>query len=219
MENVGRLALVAGSSLRNADLPDGDWETLQRHGEAAAYVLPHRIDHVANMRALADAGCDRVLAIGSVGGLRRELGPGTFVCPDDFVALDAAPLTAIEGAAAHRIAGFDPGWRARVVDAFAATGAEPRDGGVYWQSSGPRLETVAEIRQIAAHADVIGMTIASECVIAGEVGLRYAAVCVVDNLANGVGETELTIEELERGRERNRALLVEALSKALPTLY
>ena len=215
---MGRLALVAGSSLRNADLPEGQWQTLQRHGEAAAYVLPHRIDHVANMRALADAGCDRVLAIGSVGGLRRELGPGTLVCPDDFVALDAPPLTALEGAAAHRVAGFDPGWRAQVLAASADAGAELRDGGVYWQSGGPRLETVAEIRQIAEHADVIGMTIASECVIAGDVGLRYAAVCMVDNLANGVGQTELEIEELERGRERNRAVLVRVLSEVLPAL-
>ena len=215
---MGRLALVAGSSLRNADLPDGEWQILQRHGEAAAYVLPHRIDHVANMRALADAGCDRVLAIGSVGGLRRELGPGTFVCPDDFVALDAPPVTSLEGAAAHRVPGFDSGWRSSVLQAFGDAGAEVRDGGVYWQSSGPRLETVAEIRQIAEHADVIGMTIASECVIAGEVGLRYAAVCVVDNLANGVGKTELTIEELERGRERNRSVLVRVLSEVLTAL-
>ena len=81
--------------------------------------------------------------------------------------------------------------------------AEVRDGGVYWQARGPRLETPAEIRLIAAHADVIGMTIASECVVAGELGLRYAAVCVVDNLANGVAESELTIDELEQGRERN----------------
>jgi 5'-methylthioadenosine phosphorylase len=215
---VGRLALVAGSSLRNAGVPDGEWHTLQRHGEAAAYVLPHRIDHIANMRALADAGCDRVLAIGSVGGLRPQLGPGTLVCPDDFVALDAPPLTSLEGAAAHRVPGFDAGWRASVLEAFGAADAEVHDGGVYWQSSGPRLETVAEIRQIAKRADVIGMTIASECVIAGEVGLRYAAVCVVDNLANGVRETELTIEELERGRERNRAVLVRVLSEVLPAL-
>ena len=214
----GRLALVAGSSLRDVDLPDGDWETLQRHGEAAAYVLPHRIDHVANMRALAAAGCDRVLALGSVGALKSELGPGTFVCPDDFVALDAAPLSALEGAAAHRLGGFEPAWRAQVLEAVGDAGAEIHDGGVYWQSSGPRLETVAEIRVIARHADVIGMTIASECVVAGELGLRYAALCVVDNLANGVGETELTIDELERGRARNRATLLEVLSKALPAL-
>jgi 5'-methylthioadenosine phosphorylase len=216
---VGRLALVAGSSLRDAALPEGDWERLQRHGETAAYVLPHRIDHVANMRALADAGCDRVLALGSVGGLRPELGPGTFVCPDDFIALDAEPLTGLEGVTAHRVPAFDSGWRARVVAAFAeADAGAPRDRGVYWQSRGPRLETPAEIRFIAQHADVIGMTIASESVIAGELGLSYAAVCVVDNLANGVGDRELTIAELEHCRERNRALLVEALSGVLPIL-
>jgi 5'-methylthioadenosine phosphorylase len=215
---VGRLALVAGSSLRSAGIPEGDWETLQRHGEAAAYRLPHTIDHVANMRALAAAGCDRVLALGSVGGLRPEVGQGTFVCPDDFVALDAEPLTALEGVAAHRVPGFDREWRASVVEAFTGAGVEVRDGGVYWQAAGPRLETRAEIRLIAQHADVIGMTIGSECSVAGEVGLRYAAICVVDNLANGVGATELTVAELERGRERNRKRLVAALAGALDAL-
>ena len=51
------------------------------------------------------------------------------------------------------------------------------------------------------------MTIASECIVAGELGLRYAAVCVVDNLANGIGELPLTVGELEadRGDERRSA--------------
>ena len=78
---MGRLGLIVGSSLRGERIPAGDWELFQRHGETAAYVLPHRIDHVANLRALSGAGCDRLLAIGSVGGLRPELGPGTIVCP------------------------------------------------------------------------------------------------------------------------------------------
>ena len=34
----------------------------------------------------------------------------------------------------------------------------------------------------------------------GRAGARYAAVCVVDNLANGVGEGQLTVEEFEAGR-------------------
>ena len=71
---------------------------------------------------------------------------------------------------------------------------------------------------IAQHADVIGMTIGSECSVAGELGLRYAAICVVDNLANGVGATELTVAELERGRERNRERLIAALAGALDAL-
>jgi 5'-methylthioadenosine phosphorylase len=215
---VARLALVAGSSLRGAELPAGEWTVLQRHGEATAYVLPDRIDHVANMRTLADAGCDRVLAIGSVGGLREELRPGILVCPDDFIGLDAPPATALEGIAAHRVPGFDSEWRAEIVGAFGAARAELVDGGVYWQATGPRLETAAEIRLVAAHADVIGMTIASECVAAGELGLRYAAVCVVDNLANGVGEAPLTIPELEAGRVANVAMLDATLTDVLPAL-
>ena len=215
---MARLGLIVGSSLRGEEVPERAWEVLQRHGEASAYVLPHRIDHVANMRALADAGCDRALAIGSVGALRPELGPGTFVCPDDFIALYAEPVTALEGLEAHRVAGFDEEWRAEVLAAFAETEAEVRDGGVYWQARGPRLETPAEIGLAAAYADVIGMTIATECVVAGELGIRYAAVCVVDNFANGVADVELSMDELERHREENRTALQEALDAALPRL-
>ncbi len=59
---------------------------VQRHG-GEAYVLPHEIDHVANLRALVEQGCDRVLAISSVGSLDAELPVGSLLCPDDFIAL------------------------------------------------------------------------------------------------------------------------------------
>ena len=95
---------------------------------------------------------------------------------------------------------------------------ELRDGGVYWQTIGPRFETPAEIRLLAAHADVVGMTVASECVLARELGLAYAAVCVVDNLANGVGDHPLTIEEFERGKAANRDRLLGALGAVVPEL-
>lgn len=215
---MGRLAFVSGSSLDLPDLPRGDWELVHRHAEGDGYTLPHEIDHVAAMRGLLDHGCDRVLALSSVGGLHPQLPPGALVCPDDFIALDAEPVTALEGPAAHRVPGFDRGWRAEVMKALRAAGAATRDGGVYWQSRGPRLETPAEIRLIAAHADVIGMTVASECVVAGELGLRYAALCVVDNLANGVGETELTLAQITANRERQRATIEGLLARVLPTL-
>ena len=93
-----------------------------------------------------------------------------------------------------------------------------RDGGVYWQAPGPRLETPAEIGLISAHADVIGMTIASECIVAGELGLAYAAICMVDNLANGVAGSELSIERLESDRVANMGTLEAALENGLPKL-
>jgi 5'-methylthioadenosine phosphorylase len=211
---MGRLGISGGDYVDGLDV--GDAVLIPRHGDP--YTQPHRIDHAANMRTLIDAGCDRVLALGSVGGLHRELDAGTFVCPHDFVALHAGK-SAFDDRRSHVVPGFDTPWRERVVAEWSRSAKPPlRGGGVYSESFGPRFETPAEIRLIARHADVIGMTIASECVIAGELGLRYAAICIVDNLANGVGERELTVEEFRAGRERNRERLGEVMSAIVPAL-
>ena len=95
---------------------------------------------------------------------------------------------------------------------------ELRDGGVYWQTFGPRFETPAEIRFIAQFADVVGMTVASECVLAGELGVAYAAVCVVDNLANGLGHHALTLDEFEAGKAANRTAVLASLDALIPEL-
>jgi 5'-methylthioadenosine phosphorylase len=214
---MARLAVAGGNATELLDLGGGDWLGFHRHG-TGGYVLPHEIDHESNLRAALEAGCDRVLGIGSVGGLQPQLGPGTFVCPDDFISL-ATGGTILSGREAHRVHGFDRPWRERLLEAWSTGCDVPLvDGGVYWQTIGPRLETQAEIRAIARDADVIGMTLASECVVAGELGLAYAAVCVVDNYANGVGETELTVEELKAGRAANRESLARALEAVLPAL-
>ena len=214
---MGGLGVVGGSSVRGMSIDAGPAMLLQRHG-TKGYTLPHRIDHVANMRSLADDGCDRVLAIGSVGGLRPELGPGAFVCPDDFIAPGPSP-SAFDDERAHAVPGFPVEWRREVLGAWGRSGGpEVRDGGVYWQSPGPRLETPAEIRLAAQHAHVIGMTIASECVAAGELGLAYAAICVVDNLANGVEGGLLTMEELLAGRAANREAIRAGLEATVRLL-
>ena len=220
---MGRLAVILGSG---AVGPGGgeivaaaerhDAVVLQRHG-GDGYRLPHLIDHAANLRPLVEAGCDRALAICSVGSLKREIEVGSLVCPEDFVALQVT-ITTFDDARGHATAGFDPDWRGALLAAAAAGGAPLRDGGVYWQTDGPRFETRAEIRLIAAHADLVGMTLASECIVAGELGLRYAALCMVDNMANGIGERPLSPQELERDREANVAQVRDALDAILPEL-
>lgn len=221
---MGRLAVILGS---NALGPGGEEiaaaaaergaAIVQRHGGLGAYVLPHEIDHAANLRPLLEQGCDRVLAIGSVGSLSAELPVGSLLCPDDFISLQLG-LSIFADARAHATPGFDRRWRGEVIEAWRAGGQEPRDGGVYWQTLGPRFETPAEIGLIASHADVVGMTIASECVVAGELGLEYAALCVVDNLANGIGDGELDLAGLEDDRLANATRLREGLAAVLPQL-
>jgi 5'-methylthioinosine phosphorylase len=221
---VRRLGVILGSGAAGprgteiAAVAERHAVVLQRHGSADAYVLPHRIDHEANLRSLAAAGCDRVLATCSVGSLEPGLGVGSFVCPHDFIALQTTATT-FDDPRGHATPGFDAGWRSEVLAAWATSGAvQLREGGVYWQTNGPRFETPAEIGLIAAHADLVGMTLASECIVAGELGLPYAAVCVVDNMANGIGGQPLSPPELEGHRERNALRLRESLDAALPLL-
>jgi 5'-methylthioinosine phosphorylase len=222
---VGRLAVILGSSAAGpggaeiaATVERHSAVVLQRHGPTGAYRLPHLIDHAANLRCLAGAGCDRVLAVCSVGSLDTELDVGSFVCPHDFIALQLV-VTTFEDASGHAMPGFDQAWRDEVLTAWEAWGATMlHDGGVYWQTNGPRFETPAEVGLIAAHADLVGMTMASECIVAGELGLPYAAICVVDNMANGIGVRPLSTEELERDRALNAARLRDALEAVLPEL-
>lgn len=221
---MGRLAVILGS---NALGPGGGEvaaaatahgaAVVQRHGARGEHVLPHEIDHAANLRPLVEQGCDRVLAIASVGSLRPDLPVGSLVCPDDFIALQVS-TSIFADARAHSAPGFAAHWRAELLAAWAEGGEEPVDGGVYWQTLGPRFETPAEIRMIAAHADVVGMTIASECVIAGELGLEYAAICVVDNLANGLAVDELSVAAMETDRLLNAARVRDGLAAVLPRL-
>lgn len=221
---MGRLAVILGS---NALGPGGDEiaaaaaehgaAIVQRHESSEAYVLPHLIDHATNLRGIAEQGCDRVLAIGSVGSLKAELAVGSLVCPDDFIALHLG-YSVFADQRAHTAPAFDRRWREEVIEAWQASGQAPRDGGVYWQTVGPRFETPAEIRMIAAHADVVGMTVATECIVAGELGLDYAALCMVDNLANGIGEGELSVAAMEADRVANASRLRDGLAAVLPRL-
>jgi 5'-methylthioadenosine phosphorylase len=201
-----------------AVLDHGSHVVLYRHG-IDAYVAPHRIDHVANLRALADLGCDRVLAISSVGSLHAGVGVGSFVVPDDFIALDQPAIAASDDDRQHVVPAFAPRWRESVLSAWRSEiGAPALERGVYWQANGPRFETPAEICMMAKFADVVGMTVASECVAACQVGLDYAAACIVDNLANGIADAPLTPEEYERGQAANREQLASALAALVPVL-
>jgi 5'-methylthioadenosine phosphorylase len=216
---MGALGVIGGHSILGTAFEDRvDLVVLQRHGHP--YTPAQLVDHAANLRMLVDRGCDRVLALSSVGGLRHELGVGTFLAPDDFISLHTS-VTTFDDARGHIVPTLRSEWRDRVVDTWQDTAAAVAPvvaGGVYWQNLGPRFETAAEIRLIAQFADVVGMTMASECIVAQELGLDYACVCVVDNLANGVADRPLTFEEFEAGKHANRDALFAALDAVLPAL-
>lgn len=143
---------------------------------------------------------------------------GTFVCPDDFYAPYVYD-TVHDDARSHTIPEFDRPWRARLLETWTTHASTPIvDDGTYAQTRGPRFETPAEVRAPAGVGDLVGMTIAQECILGKEVGLAYAAVCVVDNLANGLDAEPLTVEQFHAAVEANRSALLADLGTVLPVL-
>lgn len=231
-----KLALIGGTSLLKSDLfrsavprtvttsygtvtllEQQNLLFLQRHG-LEHYTPPHKINHHANLQALSTAGARRILAIGSVGSLRPDLKPGTVLIPDDFYAPEATP-TFFDDSRGHRVPQIDPTWRQTLLQTWRASSLpDCVEGGVYWQTKGPRFETPAEIRFHQAHAHVVGMTIASETILAGELNLPYAALCMIDNFANGIGVESLSYDSLKAQVAANASQLIQiiqTLTKAL----
>ena len=185
--------------------------TPRRSSSATArepYSPPHLIDHGANLRPLLAAGCDRVLAIGSVGSLRPELGVGSFVCPDDFIAL--------------QLGDDDLRRRPRPHRRPASTAAGASESSTAWEASGARRDRgrrrlLADDRAAVRDAgrdpadgrprpprrDDPGLRVRRR----RRARARLRGVCVVDNLANGIGAAPIDVEELEAHRERNAARL------------
>jgi 5'-methylthioadenosine phosphorylase len=164
------------------------------------------------MQALFDIGVKEVIGINSAGSLKKSLKPGSIVIPDDFMTLCPAPSLYADKPI-HVVPRLDMTVRQRCLEAAANCGIKVNDGGTYWQTTGPRLETRAEIRMMSAFADLVGMTMASEATIAVELGLPYASICSIDNYANGIGAKNLTLEEIYEQAHCNRKSIMRIISE------
>jgi 5'-methylthioadenosine phosphorylase len=169
---------------------------IPRHGnDPENYILPHLINHQANMKALKDLGVREVISINSTGSLKENIQPGMLVVPDDFIMLSGGP-TIFEKQPTHITPSISETVSTKWIEAARDCGIDIIDEGIYWQTQGPRFETRAEIRLMTQFADLVGMTMASEAIIAKELGLPYASLCSVDNYAHGLIDKELTMDEI-----------------------
>jgi 5'-methylthioadenosine phosphorylase len=171
-----------------AEILCGDIVMLMRHQNGRP---PHRINYRANLAALAIMGVDRIVAFGSAGSLKPAITPGSLVIPTDYIS-----LTDIPSIHDHATEHVRPELSARLGKDLFSLIPFAQFGGVYVQTCGPRIETVAEVNALAHFADIVGMTVASEATLACELGMEFAALCTVDNYANGLGGEVLTYEHI-----------------------
>jgi 5'-methylthioadenosine phosphorylase len=174
---------------------------IQRHTSIkspyAKHMPPHRLNYRATVWAAKTLGPSRVIAINSVGTMGSH-SPGSFLVPNDFIDLTRSrPNTFFDNETVHvdMTEPYCPEIRDRLLNALARNQMESYSG-VYICTEGPRFETAAEIRMLSSVGDIVGMTGLPEVVLARELGLCYASLCIITNRAAGLSGGKLTADEI-----------------------
>jgi xanthosine phosphorylase len=152
------------------------------------------------VRALKAAGATALLATNAAGSLRRESPPGSLMLIADHInMLGVNPLIGPNddavGPRFPSLAGaYDPELRETLKRAAGELGIALPEG-VYLATHGPSFETPAEIRAFRTlGADAVGMSTVPEVILARHCGLRVAGISAITNLAEGMGDEELSHE-------------------------
>ena len=202
---------------------------VSRHGEGHTH-LSSQVTHRANIAALDELGADCVLAVTVCGAVDPDVPLGSLIVFDDlhFLAnrLPDGTLCTFYDKPGDPLRGhwiyedpFSSGLRSAWVEAAEAAGIAVRDGGCYGHVDGPRFNTRAEIRSLAAAGvTAVSQTAGPETVLCGECELPYALLGYATDYANGVQQEPTPVAELLRLIEASRDSFARVLEAALPLL-
>jgi purine-nucleoside phosphorylase len=138
---------------------------------------------------LAGLGCPALLLTCAAGSLRAEIGPGSIVMLSDHINFNGpSPLIGEQGTRrfVDMTEAYDAALQEQLRRAAASAGISLHEG-VYAWFGGPQFETPAEIRAARAlGADMVGMSVVPETILARHAGLKVAALAVITNLGAGM---------------------------------
>jgi len=137
--------------------------------------------------ALENCGIDYLLALCTVGSMKENITPGSFVIPSDFIDFTRRKTTFFDTRVVHvdMSVPFCPLLQKTLQDVLQDSG-EKFQSGIYIATEGPRLETSSEIAMFSRFGDVVGMTLIPEAILAREKGLCYVPLCLVSNMCAGL---------------------------------
>jgi len=219
----GFYSLLENASAKEMDTPHGkpsskitigsiagkDVAFIARHGERHQYP-PHTIPYKANIWAFKQLGVERIIAPSAVGSLKKEIKPGEFLVPEQFVNFTRRDDTYYNDETVH-IASHEP-YCPYLRDLLISTGKEmdlPVHGkGTVVVINGPRFASHAESNMYRAMGfDIINMTQYPECVLAREQEICYANISIITDYDTGVKDDPtikpVSIEEVLRVFKEN----------------
>ncbi len=196
---------------------------LPRHGRGHG-LLPHEINHRANIWALRSLGVRWIICVTAVGSLREKYAPRSLVLPDQYYDRTSRRDQHTffgSGIAAHISFGEPVSCGLREILAEASR-AEPDlqvfNGGTYVNMDGPAFSTRAESdanRQLGF--DVIGMTNLPEAKLAREAEIALSTLCMVTDYDCWKDE-EVNVDTVLSHLHANSIMAQKIIGRAIPLL-
>jgi 5'-methylthioadenosine phosphorylase len=192
---------------------------LPRHSKKHT-IRPTDVNSRANIFALKKLGVQRILAPCAVGSLREELKPGDVVFIDQFIDRTTKREQSFytEKQVCHISVAepMCPELRRTLIKVAEGLNIATHNTGTYVCIEGPRFSTKAESKLFRMWgADVVGMTLVPECVLAREADICYSSIATVTDYdvwkdqPVSVGEVLKTMNE---NIEKVKSIISEAIS-------
>ena len=158
---------------------------LPRHGKLHT-ISPTNINVRANIWALKRIGVKRIIATSTVGSLVESYAPGDMVLADQFIDRTTKREQSFYSLTEGRVCHISPAepmcpeLHKIAIEAAKTLKIKHHETGTYVCIEGPRFSTKAESRMYQkSGADIIGMTMVPEVVLAREAEICYTNISTV----------------------------------------
>lgn len=211
------------SSFKTGEINGVEVVILSRHGRKHT-IPPTQVNNRANIWAIKELGCTHILATTACGSLKEEIGRGDMIFLNQFIDFTRFRKVSFfeefpEGQLKHTPMAnpFDKHLLEILVATARKQGLNFHKTGTVVTIEGPRFSTRAESNMFRLWgADVINMSTAPECILAGELSLPYAAIAIsTDYDCWKTDEEPVTWEEVIKVFNRNVEKVIQLLIKTI----
>jgi 5'-methylthioadenosine phosphorylase len=210
------------SSVRIGDFKGKRIAFLFRHGDSHS-IPPHKVNSQANIYALKKLGVERIMGIAAVGSLKEEIKPGDIVIPDQFIDMTKfRNPTFYDGPKVAHVSMADPfckEMRDLVCRTIKNLNIRFHEKGTYLCIEGPRFSTRAESNLWRImKADIIGMTLIPEVVLAREKEVCYLSVSSVTDYDCWKANEAVSADDVIKTMKKNTQNIKKILETLIPSI-
>jgi 5'-methylthioadenosine phosphorylase len=190
--------------------------------------MPSNVNYRANIWALKQVGCTHLIVSTATGSLQEHLAPGNLVIIDNFIDRTTKRHQTFYDGSSEAVGvchlpmepAFCERTRQVLIDTAKELGIHAFTKGTIVTIEGPRFSTKAESQMFQQWgADLVGMTICPEAVLAKEAGLLYGVVgLVTDYDCWRESTTNVCVEEVLLTFKKNVSKVTQVLVAAVPQI-